>query len=81
MNYEVCSVCIMAEVRHAELQAESAWYRSGRTATALGPSVGNLVAAGWRRVRERFGVPGAGDPGSTGRGKSHPVLAEARPAS
>ena len=50
MQYESCSMCIMAEVRHAELQSEVERYRSGRREVSLGPTMTELLIAGAQRL-------------------------------
>lgn len=70
MKADACSLCILAEVRHAELQSDIARYRSGRQETSLVPSFGSLIAAGWRRLQ---GARGAAQPPRwrSGRAASH----------
>ena len=46
MQYEACSMCIMAEVRHAELQSEVERNLSGRREVSLVPTVSELLATG-----------------------------------
>ncbi len=50
MQYEACSMCILAEVRHAELQSEVERYRSGRREVPLGPTMSELLIAGAQRL-------------------------------
>jgi len=51
MQYEGVSIYMLAEVRHAELQAEVAQYISGRQEPGRVPSFSALVAAGWQRLQ------------------------------
>ncbi len=51
MQYEGVSMYMLAEVRHAELQAEVDQYISGRQEPGQVPSFGALIAAGWQRLQ------------------------------
>jgi hypothetical protein len=50
MQYEACSMCIMAEVRHAELQSEVKRYWSVRRDISLCPTMSELLIAGAQRL-------------------------------
>jgi hypothetical protein len=50
MQYEACSMCIMAEVRHAELQSEVEHYVSGRRDDSLYPTMSELLITGAQRL-------------------------------
>ena len=50
MQYEANSVTFLAEVRHAELQAEAERYHSGRHEAALLPTFSELVVAAAERL-------------------------------
>ena len=58
MQYDACSLCIMAGVRHAERQSEVEHYRSGRREVPLVPTMSELLIAGAQRlVRALSRVP------------------------
>jgi hypothetical protein len=50
MQYEACSMCIMAEVRHAELQSEVEHYVSGRREVSLYPTMSELLITSAQRL-------------------------------
>ena len=50
MKSGACGLCMLAEVRHAELQAEVARYRLGRQDASLFPTFSELLIAAARRA-------------------------------
>jgi hypothetical protein len=50
MQYEACSMCIMAEVRHAELQLEVERYWSVRRDVSLCPTMSEFLITGAQRL-------------------------------
>jgi hypothetical protein len=53
MKAEACSLCMLAELRHLELQAENERFRSGRGSWRPAPTFSNLLMDGLRLLRAR----------------------------